>query len=116
METNNRDHASHLFVHLSIRSTSAERHQAVAVENAALRLQLAAFQRKRKRPVLTTFDRLCWVGLSRVWRGWRGPLLYVKADTVVRWQRERFAGSGPGCPSRNAEGEAGQLPPPRFAA
>ena len=65
-------------------------HQAVAVENAALRLQVAAFQRKRKRPVLTTFDRLCWVGLSRVWRGWRGPLLYVKPDTVVRWQRERF--------------------------
>jgi hypothetical protein len=65
-------------------------HQAIAVENAALRLQLAALRRKRKRPVLTTFDRLFWVGLSRVWRGWRGPLLYVQADTVVRWQRERF--------------------------
>jgi hypothetical protein len=65
-------------------------HQAVAVENAAFGLQLAAFQRKRKRPVLTAFDRLYWVGLSRVWRGWRGPLLYVKPDTVVRWQRERF--------------------------
>ncbi len=65
-------------------------HQAVAIENAALRLQLAAFRRKRKRPVLTCFDRLFWVGLSRVWRTWRGPLLYVQADTVVRWQRERF--------------------------
>ena len=64
-------------------------HQAVAIENAALRLQLAAFRRKRKRPVLTFFDRLFWVGLSRVWRNWRGPLLYVQADTVVRWQRER---------------------------
>jgi hypothetical protein len=65
-------------------------HQAVAIENAALRLQLAAFRRKRKRPVLTAFDRLFWVGLSRVWRGWRGPLHYVQADTVVRWERERF--------------------------
>ena len=65
-------------------------HQAVAIENAALRLQLAAFRRKRKRPVLTFFDRLFWVGLSRVWRNWRGPLIYVQADTVVRWQRERF--------------------------
>src|SRR6266478_10213643 len=37
-------------------------HQAVAIENAALRLQLAAFRRKRKRPVLTSFDRLFWVG------------------------------------------------------
>jgi putative transposase len=65
-------------------------HQAVAIENTALRLQLAAFRRKRKRPILTTFDRLFWVGLSGVWRNWRGPLLYVQADTVVRWQRERF--------------------------
>ena len=65
-------------------------HQAVAIENAALRLQLAAFRRKRKRPVLKTFDRLFWVSLSRVWRGWRGPLFYVQPDTVVRWQRERF--------------------------
>ena len=59
-------------------------HQAIAIENAALRLQLAAFQRKRKRPVLTSFDRLFWVGLSRWWNGWRCPLAYVQADTVVR--------------------------------
>ena len=65
-------------------------HQAIAIENAALRLQLAAFRRKRRRPVLKTFDRLFWVGLSRVSRGWSGPLQYVQADTVVRWQRERF--------------------------
>jgi hypothetical protein len=26
-----------------------------------LRLQLVAFQRKRKRPVLTTFDRMFWM-------------------------------------------------------
>jgi hypothetical protein len=25
-----------------------------------------------------------------VWTGWRVPLVYVQADTVVRWQRERF--------------------------
>src|SRR5215831_13127900 len=65
-------------------------HQAIALENAALRVQLAAFRRKRRRPLLTTFDRLFWVGLSRVWRGWRGPLHYVQADTVLRWDRERF--------------------------
>ena len=35
-------------------------HQAIAVENLALRLQLAAFKRKRKRPVLTECDRLFW--------------------------------------------------------
>ena len=31
-----------------------------------------------------------WITLRRLWSGWRGPLVYVQADTVVRWQRERF--------------------------
>ena len=65
-------------------------HAAVAAENAALRLQLAAFQRQRRRPVLTSLDRLFWAGLSLLWKRWRYPLMYVQADTVVRWQRERF--------------------------
>src|SRR5215510_15457011 len=65
-------------------------HQAVALENAALRLQLAAFQRKRRRPVLTTLDRVFWITLRRWWSGWRDPLLYVQADTFTRWHRERF--------------------------
>jgi putative transposase len=65
-------------------------HQAIAIENAALRVQLAAFQRERKQPVLTTFDRVFWITLRRLWSGWRRPLLYVQADTVTRWQRERF--------------------------
>ena len=65
-------------------------HQAIAIENAALRLQLAAFQRNRKQPVLTTFDRVFWITLRRLWSGWRRPLLYVQADTVAHWQRERF--------------------------
>ena len=65
-------------------------HQAVAVENVALRLQLAAFKRKRKRPVLTQWDRLFWVGISRLRSGWRDALLFVQPETVVRWQRERF--------------------------
>jgi putative transposase len=65
-------------------------HQAVAIENAALRMQIRAFQRKRKRPLLTTFDRAFWITFRSLWRDWRRPLLYVQADTVVRWQRERF--------------------------
>src|SRR5688500_8588740 len=65
-------------------------HEAIALENAALRLQLAAFQRKRKRPVLTSLDRVFWITLRRLWSGWRRPLIYLQADTVVRWQRERF--------------------------
>src|SRR5215831_18739991 len=67
-------------------------HAALAVENAALGLQLDAFRRKRTRPVLTSFDRLFWAGLSLLWKRWRSPSVYVRADTVVRWQRERFRG------------------------
>ena len=65
-------------------------HQAIVIENAALRMQLAAFQRKRKRPLLTTLDRVFWIALRSLWSDWRHPLMYVQADTVVRWQRERF--------------------------
>src|SRR5215467_8734715 len=65
-------------------------HQAVALENLALRRRLAAFRRKRKRPILTEWDRLFWIGLARVWAGWKGALVVVQPDTVLRWQRDRF--------------------------
>ena len=35
-------------------------------------------------------DRLFWVGLARVWPGWRQPLVILSPDTVLRWQRRRF--------------------------
>ena len=66
-------------------------HQAVVVGNLALRLQLAVYKRKHKRPVLTQWDRMLWVGLSQVWSHWRQALIFVQPDTVVRWQRERFS-------------------------
>src|SRR5690348_17310384 len=65
-------------------------HQAIALENLALRRQLAAFRRKRKRPVLTEWDHWFWIGLSRIWIGWKGALVVVQPDTVLRWQRDRF--------------------------
>jgi hypothetical protein len=58
-------------------------HQAVAIENAALRLQLAAFRRRRKRPVLTVLDTVFWTTLRSLWPGWCGTLLHVQPDTVV---------------------------------
>ena len=41
-------------------------HQAIAIENAVLRMQIAALQRRRKRPLLTALDRLFWVSLRSV--------------------------------------------------
>jgi hypothetical protein len=67
-------------------------HVAVAMENAALRLQLVAFQRKRKRPTLTSFDRLFWVGLSLLWTGWRAPLVYGQPTRSSAGSANGFAG------------------------
>ena len=35
-------------------------------------------------------DRLFWVGLQRVWRGWLGALILVHPATVVGWHRKGF--------------------------
>ena len=43
-------------------------HQAVAVENLALRLQLAAYKRKRNRPMLTQLDPVLGRSVSGVGR------------------------------------------------
>jgi putative transposase len=42
------------------------------------------------RPRLRRTDRLFWVGLARIWAGWRQSLVIVTPDTVLRWQRRRF--------------------------
>jgi putative transposase len=63
-------------------------HRAVALENLALRQQLAALTRTRKRPQLRTRDRLFWIVLAKSWRDWRRALVFVQPDTVVRWHRE----------------------------
>jgi putative transposase len=65
-------------------------HRQLALENLALREQLAVYKRTVTRPKLRTTDRLFWVGLARVWTGWRQALIIVTPDTVLRWQRRRF--------------------------
>lgn len=74
-----------LFVSGCLRS-----HANLAAENVALRQQLAVLRRSVKRPKLTRSDRLFWTVLQRIWPGWRGALLLVKPDTVLRWHRSGF--------------------------
>ncbi len=62
----------------------------LAVENLALRQQLAILSEQKKRPRLRTRDRIFWVWLSRLWTGWRSLLVIVQPDTVVRWHRQGF--------------------------
>jgi hypothetical protein len=42
-------------------------HRSLALENLALRQQLAAYARRQKRPRLKPQERAFWVALSRVW-------------------------------------------------
>ena len=61
------------------------------LENVALRHQIGVLHRSaRKRPKLTSGDRLFWVCLSRLWRDWRSTLVIVKPETVVAWHRKGF--------------------------
>ena len=62
--------------------------RAVALENLALRQQVAALTRRTKRPHLRPRDRFFWIVLAKSWREWRGALLIVQPDTVVRWHRQ----------------------------
>jgi putative transposase len=57
---------------------------ALELENLALRHQIGVLQRSaRKRPKLTSCDRLFWVCLSRLWRDWSSMLVIVRPETVV---------------------------------
>lgn len=62
----------------------------LALENLALRQQLAVFREKRPSPRLARGDRLFWVFLQRFWQGWRRPLCLVQPATVVKWHRMGF--------------------------
>ena len=81
-------------------------HKQVALENIALRHQLAVFTREKKRPRLRDRDRLFWIARKKVWKGWRSALEFVQPETVIGWQRQRFKRywrslsqpSGPGRP------------------
>ena len=62
----------------------------VAIENLALRQQVAAFKHSVKRPKLRRRDRIFWVLLSRLWPNWRSALAIVQPETVIKWHRMGF--------------------------
>jgi hypothetical protein len=47
-------------------------------------------QRSVKRTKIEPADRLLWTFLAKVWSGWKDALIFVKPDTVIRWQRASF--------------------------
>ena len=65
-------------------------HRELALENLALRQQLAVWKARQPRPRLTDMDRIFWVSLSRLWTSWRHSLQLVRPETVVGWHRQGF--------------------------
>ena len=62
----------------------------LAVENLALRQQLAVCKQSVKRPKLRLCDRVFWILLSRFWPNWRSALAIVQPETVIHWHQVGF--------------------------
>ena len=75
----------------------------LAVENAALRQELASYQRRGTRPKLAPQDRVLWRWLSTLWPRWRQCLVVVKPATVIGWHRWAWTKLW-GCKSRRKTG------------
>ena len=62
----------------------------LALENLALRHQIAVLNRSAPKPRLQGKDRLFWVVLKRWWPNWRAALIIFQPETVIGWQRAGF--------------------------
>ena len=62
----------------------------LAIENMALKQQVAMLRRSVKRPRVSMADRLFWILLSKYKFDWRNVLHALHPDTVVRWHRTGF--------------------------
>ena len=63
---------------------------ALAAENLVLRQQVIVLRRSVKRPRLRNRNRLFWIAVCRLWKGWRSCLHAAQPATVVKWHREGF--------------------------
>ena len=79
-----------LYAVLATVRSSLKPQRELALENLALRQQLAILQRKTKRPKLSNADRAFWVALFGLWPDWQNALLIVKPQTVIGWHRKGF--------------------------
>ena len=75
---------------ISILDLAVKDRAQLALENAALRHQLAVLKRSVTRPRIEDSDRIVWIMLRRLLKEWKEALVFVKPDTVVKWH--------PSCP------------------
>lgn len=73
------------FVYSLLRSQSQ-----LALENLALRQQVAMLRQSVKKPRPSVADKLFWILFSRFVNNWRKMLFGLHPDTVVRWHRQGF--------------------------
>ena len=79
-----------LIIVLKTLLSSARERRDLALDNLALRQQLAVMKAKNTRPAMTRADRLFWLYLSKHWADWRDSLHIVQPATVIRWHRQGF--------------------------
>ena len=72
-----------LYALLATARSSLKSRRELALENLALRQQLAILKRKSKRPKLNNADRAFWVALSRLWPDWQSPLILASSLLVM---------------------------------
>jgi hypothetical protein len=58
----------------------------LALENIALRQQVAVLKRSVKCAKIDDSDRIFWILMRRLLDSWRETLLIVKPETVIKWQ------------------------------
>jgi len=66
-----------LYALLATARSSLQPQRELALQNLALRQQLAILKRKTKRPKLTNADRALWVALCRLWPDWQHALIII---------------------------------------
>src|SRR2546422_11435156 len=67
-------------------------HANLALENLALRQQLALLRHRSRRPRFSFLDRAFWLSLSQRCTVWRRSLHIVRPETVRRLHSQRFRG------------------------
>jgi hypothetical protein len=91
----------------------ASRHRSLALENLALRQQLALYRRTRPKPTMRWPDRLFWIGLRAAWRDWKSALVVVRPPQSWRGIAAASRGTGPAARDRSAVARG---PTPRSGA
>jgi putative transposase len=79
-----------LFWLVTILVSGFKEQRELALENLALRQQLAVLKRSLPRPQLQRKDRFFWIWLSQVCDHWRETLIMVKPETAGGWHRRGF--------------------------